>query len=71
MFLSHLRFAHLCHEDDGVEPDVPLSPLMAQMVTDGRKEGVGLEALVIACLLEAGAATFLPFRVAPLWCKSI
>ena len=44
-----------------------MAPLLAAFVEEGRRCNVGREALLLACLMETGAATFDPGKVATAW----
>jgi hypothetical protein len=48
-----------------------MSPLLAKMAAEGGRRQVGLEALLLACILETGAATFVPGQVAREWCHAV
>ena len=50
---------------------MPMSPLLAEMAAEGGRRQVGLEALLLACILETGAATFVPGKVAREWCLAV
>ena len=60
MYLSHLRFSAAQSLISEKNKRLPFSPLYAAFVHEGERQGVGREALSLACLLASDAATFLP-----------
>ena len=70
-FLADLRFSDASPRLDMAMEVLPMSPLLAAFVAEGRRSNVGREALSLACLLEAGAATFVPGKVACAWCRAL
>ena len=67
MYLSHLRFSAAQSLISEKNKRLPFSPLYAAFVHEGERQGVGREALSLACLLASDAATFLPQQVATEW----
>ena len=64
-FLAEKRFRasqNILGESGGVT--YPLSPLLAAFVEEGWRLHVGHEALMLACMLEPGAASFRPGEIA-------
>ena len=66
-FLAKLRFEDIVRRYEDSRARLPLSPLLAAFVCEGRRRQVGRESLRLACIFELGAATFIPSLVAPCW----
>ena len=49
---------------------LPMCPLLAALIERGIRREVGREAIILACMLEAEAATFVPFEVAAAWARA-
>jgi hypothetical protein len=67
VFLAKLRYQDLHEQLTPEQQSWPMSPLMITFVQHGLRRGVGREALILACLLETEAVTFIPEAVAGAW----
>ena len=63
-FIAALRFSHAHGQLTLAQQSWPLTTLRTILVLEGKKRGVGREALILACMLEAEAVTFIPKNVA-------
>ena len=66
-FIAALRFSHAHGQLTLAQQSWPLSTLRTTLVLEGKQRGVGREALILACLLEAEEVTFIPKNVAKNW----
>ena len=69
-FLAGLRFGAANATLAGRTSWLPMCPLLAAFRERGIHREVGREAVILACLLEAEAATFLPSVVAAAWARA-
>ena len=60
VFIAAQRFPDLHNQVTREQQSWPLSTLRTTFVLEGRQRGVGREALILACMLEAEAVTFIP-----------
>ena len=67
VFLATQRYQNLHGQVSPEQQSWPLSALRITFVLEGRERGVGREALILACMLEAEAVTFIPRIVAKTW----
>jgi hypothetical protein len=67
MFLATHRYQDLHEQLSPEQQSWPMSPLRIKFVQEGLRRGVGREALILACLLETEAVTFIPEIVAEAW----
>jgi hypothetical protein len=70
VFLAKLRYQDFHEQLTPEQQSWPMSPLMITFVQHGLRRGVGREALILACLLETEAVTFIPEAVAGAWATS-
>jgi hypothetical protein len=70
VFLAKLRYTDHVEQ---LEPHLkawPMSPLMTSFVQQADRRNVGREGLILACLMETEATTFIPETVAAEWATS-
>ena len=66
-YLAEKTFSRQPEHPGGVGRDVSVVALMAAFVEEGWRLHVGREALMLACMLETGAASFRPGKIAVNW----
>ena len=67
VFTAAQRFPNRQNEVTREQQSWPLSNLRTTFVLVGRQRGVGREALIFACMLEAEAIAYIPKSVAKTW----